>query len=420
MSQNYSYPSSSSVTVSAIGGNGGTNPSTSIQIGGKSPSSTLLPINVDSSGNLIVAPLTSSSVIKAQLQDNNGAAVVLGQTTMSLSLPVTIASNQSALAISAASLPLPAGASTSALQTSGNSSLSSIDNKTPALGQALAAASVPIVLTAAQLTTLTPLTSVTVTQATGTNLHTVVDSGSISVTSSALPTGGATSALQTSTQGTVAAGTAATASTLTGGVFNTALPTLTNGQQTATQLDSSGRQIIAPLASTSTVTVVQATGTNLHVVNDAGTAIMGKVGIDQTTVGTTNAVSIAQLGANTVLTGNGVSGTGSLRVNIASDNTAFNIKQNIGATSTITSVAGSATSVSLLVLNANRVGATFYNDSTAIAYLAFASTASTTAYTVQMVAGAYYELPFQNKMYTGIVSAIWASAAGSMRITELV
>jgi len=57
-----------------------------------------------------------------------------------------------------------------------------------------------------------------------------------------------------STYGTVAAGTAATKSTLIGGVFNTSLPTLTNGQQAAFQLDSSGRQIIAPLTSTTSVT----------------------------------------------------------------------------------------------------------------------------------------------------------------------
>lgn len=43
-------------------------------------------------------------------------------------------------------LPLPAGASTSAAQTTGNNSLSSIDGKTPALGQAASAASVPVVL----------------------------------------------------------------------------------------------------------------------------------------------------------------------------------------------------------------------------------------------------------------------------------
>ena len=54
------------------------------------------------------------------------------------------------------SLPLPTGASTSALQTTGNTSVASLDTKTPALGQQLAAASSPVVLTAAQITTLTP------------------------------------------------------------------------------------------------------------------------------------------------------------------------------------------------------------------------------------------------------------------------
>lgn len=50
------------------------------------------------------------------------------------------------------------GTATSSLQTTGNTSLSSIDTKIPALGQALSANSVPVVLTAAQLTTLTPPT----------------------------------------------------------------------------------------------------------------------------------------------------------------------------------------------------------------------------------------------------------------------
>lgn len=57
---------------------------------------------------------------------------------------------------------LPSGASTSSLQTTGNTSLASIDSKTPSLGQQLAAASSPVVLTAAQLSTLTPLSSISV------------------------------------------------------------------------------------------------------------------------------------------------------------------------------------------------------------------------------------------------------------------
>ena len=63
--------------------------------------------------------------------------------------------------VTVASLPLPAGASTSALQTTGNTSVGSIDTKTPALGQQLAAASSPVVLTAAQITTLTPPAAIT-------------------------------------------------------------------------------------------------------------------------------------------------------------------------------------------------------------------------------------------------------------------
>ena len=48
------------------------------------------------------------------------------------------------------------GLATGAKQDTGNTSIASVDTKTPALGQALAAASTPVVLTAAQVTTLTP------------------------------------------------------------------------------------------------------------------------------------------------------------------------------------------------------------------------------------------------------------------------
>jgi hypothetical protein len=54
--------------------------------------------------------------------------------------------------ISAISLPLPALASTAQNQTTTNSLLYSIDTKTPALGQALAADSTPVVLPAEQVT----------------------------------------------------------------------------------------------------------------------------------------------------------------------------------------------------------------------------------------------------------------------------
>lgn len=57
--------------------------------------------------------------------------------------------------------------------------------------------------------------------------------------------------------GSASGGVAATVSSLIGGVFNTSLPTLTTGQQSAIQLDSSGRIIIAPLTSTSVITANQ-------------------------------------------------------------------------------------------------------------------------------------------------------------------
>src|ERR1019366_5590277 len=65
----------------------------------------------------------------------------LGQRLSAASTPVVIASDQSTIPVSISSLVLPSGASTSALQTTGNTTLSSILTNTPALGQALMAAS---------------------------------------------------------------------------------------------------------------------------------------------------------------------------------------------------------------------------------------------------------------------------------------
>lgn len=164
---------------------------------------------LDSSGRLIVSPLTNSSIVKAQLQDNAGTAITLGQKVMASSLPVTIASDQSALPVSQSG---------------------------------------------------TWTTGRTWTLASGTDSVSAVQSGAWNITNItgtvSLPTGAATSANQTTeitslqlidnAAGSVAAGTAGTNSWLIGGVFNTALPTLTNGQQAAFQLDSSGRLIVSP------------------------------------------------------------------------------------------------------------------------------------------------------------------------------
>jgi hypothetical protein len=88
---------------------------------------------------------------------------------------------------------LPTGAATAARQDTGNVSLASLDGKAPALGQALAAASVPVVLTAAQLTTLTPPAAIAgfATEATLSTLNgkvTACNTGAVTI-SAALPAG---------------------------------------------------------------------------------------------------------------------------------------------------------------------------------------------------------------------------------------
>lgn len=56
-------------------------------------------LQADSAARLIIAPLTNTSVIKAQLQDNAGAAITLGQKGISLSIPIVIASDQSSIPV---------------------------------------------------------------------------------------------------------------------------------------------------------------------------------------------------------------------------------------------------------------------------------------------------------------------------------
>jgi hypothetical protein len=77
------------------------------------------------------------------------------------------------------------------------------------------------------------------------------------------------------------------------------------------------------------------------------------------------------------------------------------------------SVASSATSVTLLALNTNRKWASFRNDSTSVAYIAKSATASTSSvYRLEPQGYQYFD------DYTGIVTGIWASVNGFMRIEE--
>lgn len=141
-----------------------------------------------------------------------------------------------AVPVSAAALPLPSGASTSALQSTGNASLSSLDGKAPVLGQSVMTGSMPVVIASNQsavpvsgtVTANAGTGTMTVGQATGTNLHVVVDS---------------------------------------------APSTAVTGPLTDAEL----RAVPVPVSGAVTATVSQATGTNLHVVVDSApsTAVTG-------------------------------------------------------------------------------------------------------------------------------------------------
>lgn len=92
------------------------------------------------------------------------------------------------------------------------------------------------------------------------------------------------------------------------------------------------------------------------------------------------------------------------------------VRDKASTTATLSNVASSASSVTLLALNAQRRGATIYNDSSAILYVKLGATASATSYTVKMYQDDYFEVP---AAYTGVIDGIWAAATGSARITEI-
>jgi len=274
--------------------------------------------------------------------------------------------------------------------------------------------------TGTNLHTVVDSGSITATQATGTNLHAVVDSGSITVTQAT-----ATNLNATVVQGTgtnlhaVVDSGSITAVQATGTNLHTVVDSgsITATQATGTNLhtvvDSGAVTVSQATAANLNATVVQATGTNLHTVVDSGTISLPS-GAATSALQTSGNSSLSSVDTKTPVLGQAVMASSSPVV-IASDQASISTKLN-SSTATLTNVAGSASSVTLLASNANRLGATIVNDSTAILYVKFGTTASSTSYTVRMTLNAYYEVPFG---YTGRIDGIWTVAAGNARITEL-
>ena len=86
------------------------------------------------------------------------------------------------------------------------------------------------------------------------------------------------------------------------------------------------------------------------------------------------------------------------------------------AINTTSSIPASVTSVTLLLSNSARLGATIYNDSSSVLYIKLGTTASLTDFTIRLFPFCYYEIPF---LYTGEIDGFWVAAVGSARVGEL-
>lgn len=311
---------------------------------------------------------------------------VQGITSMT---PLKVDNSANTQPISASSLPLPTGAATSANQTTGNSSLSTIATNTgniPAKGQATMANSTPVAIAS--------------------------DQSAVAVSGTVTANAGTGTFTNQQTNNTADYDTGAGTQTMT--MFGLALP-------------ASGGSVAGGTSSNPVRT--DPTGTTAQPVSGTITANVGTtngLALDATLTGGTQKTKLVDSGGTNVAT---VSAGGALKVDnsantqpISGTVTAnagtgtFATKEVRSGTSAQTTVAGSATSVSLLASNTSRLGATIANDSTAALYVKLGATASTTSYTIKLLQDDYYEIPYG---YTGEIDGIWASATGNARITEL-
>ena len=187
-------------------------------------------------------------------------------------------------------------------------------------------------------------------------------------------------------------------------VIASALPTGAATSALQTTQDTSINTLLKPASTLAAVTTV---GTVTNLSQQSGVAIsigtgVRDAGTQRVTIATNDVVPVT-------LTSTTVTGT-------------VTTKETRSTTNTTATVAGSATVVTLIASNANRLGGTVYNDSSAILYVKLGATASTTDFTVTLSPltssiGGYFEVPFA---YTGIITGVWASATGNARVGEIV
>lgn len=296
--------------------------------------------------------------------------------------------------ISAAALPLPTGASTSALQTQPG-----VDIGDVTVNNAAGAAAVNI--------------------QDGGNSITV--DGTVAVSGSVAVTGPLTDAQLRAT----AVPVSLASTTITGSVAVTG--PLTDAQLRATPVPVSGTVATGGLTDAqlraSAVPVTANAGTNLNTsllaLEATQTSRAAKAQItDGTRDGTVKAASTAAVATDTAVVV-ALSPNNSPTVTQGTANTnanAWPVKEVRAATGTLTNVASSATSVTLLASNASRLGAAIFNDSVEKLYVKLGATASITSFTLVLDSQCYCEIPFN---YTGLIDGIWPTATGTARVTEV-
>ncbi len=165
-------------------------------------------------------------------------------------------------------------------------------------------------------------------------------------------------------------------------------------------------------------------GSDSVTIADGSDATEGAIS-DAAVVGDANGTVSAKLrGLSKILNDVWVSASHYLKVNV--QNATLAVTQSgvwtigttaaVSSTATLSNVASSASSVTLLSLNASRIGMVLYNDSNQSVNVKYGTTASSTSFTYRLLAGQTLEM--SSPIYTGRVDAIWDSANGSMRVTE--
>lgn len=154
-------------------------------------------------------------------------------------------------------------------------------------------------------------------------------------------------------------------------------------------------------------------------IDPTGTTTQPVSGTVTTTPPANASTNITEVGGAALSEGQKTSAA-SIPVVIASDQSSIAVTSTPPtppSTATLTNVASSATSVSILASQVGRKKFFITNLSTSSLYLAFAATASPTAFTILLPAGGSYESALYD--YTGAISGIWSSANGFAYVTEV-